>query len=156
MQQFYSIYLFLPFVLILYFTSSFVLNPMVLVFFLFRCRFICLVLVVLGLCWCMGFPLVMASGDCSIVRVCGFLIVVACCGARTLGSSGSVEPNSQALEHRLSSCGTWVWLLWDMWGSPGPGIEPVSPALAVGFSTTESPGKLLNTSGFSLFISLGL
>ena len=29
-----------------------------------------------------------------------------------------------------------------MWDLPGPGIEPVSSALAGGFFTTEPPGKL--------------
>ena len=29
-----------------------------------------------------------------------------------------------------------------MWDLPGPGIEPVSPALAGGFFTIEPPGKL--------------
>ena len=28
-----------------------------------------------------------------------------------------------------------------MWALPGPGIEPVSPALAGGFLTTVPPGK---------------
>ena len=28
-----------------------------------------------------------------------------------------------------------------MWDLPGPGLEPVSPALADGFLTTASPGK---------------
>ena len=28
-----------------------------------------------------------------------------------------------------------------MWDLPGPGIKPVSPALAVGFFTTVPPGK---------------
>ena len=28
-----------------------------------------------------------------------------------------------------------------MWDLPGPGIEPMSPALAGGFFTTEIPGK---------------
>ena len=28
-----------------------------------------------------------------------------------------------------------------MWDLPGPGIEPVSPALADGFFTTELPGN---------------
>ena len=33
-----------------------------------------------------------------------------------------------------------------MWDLPGPGIEPVSPALAGGFLTTVPPGKpLLST-----------
>ena len=40
-----------------------------------------------------------------------------------------------------------------MWDLPGPGIEPVSPALAGGFFTTEPPGKpQLLTS--SLFLNL--
>ena len=32
-----------------------------------------------------------------------------------------------------------------MWDLPGPGIEPVSPALAGGFLTTVPPGKSLST-----------
>ena len=28
-----------------------------------------------------------------------------------------------------------------MWDLPGPGIEPMSPALTGGFFTTEPPGK---------------
>ena len=28
-----------------------------------------------------------------------------------------------------------------MWDPPGPGLEPVSPALAGGFLTTVTPGK---------------
>ena len=30
-----------------------------------------------------------------------------------------------------------------MWDLPGPGLEPASPALAGGFSTTAPPGKPL-------------
>ena len=30
-----------------------------------------------------------------------------------------------------------------MWDLPGPGLEPVSPALAGGFLTTAPPGKSL-------------
>ena len=33
-----------------------------------------------------------------------------------------------------------------MWDLPGPGLEPVSPALAGGFLTTAPPGKSLNGS----------
>ena len=43
--------------------------------------------------------------------------------------------------HRLSSCGSWAQLLCGMWDLPRPGLEPVSPALAVRFSTTAPPGK---------------
>ena len=31
-----------------------------------------------------------------------------------------------------------------MWDLPGPGLEPVSPALAGGFLTTAPPGKPVN------------
>ena len=56
--------------------------------------------------------------------------------AHALGSYGS-----QALEHRLDGCGTRAQLLRGMWNLPGSGFEPVSPALASGFFTTEPPGK---------------
>ena len=48
---------------------------------------------------------------------------------------------SQALERRLSSCGARASLLRGMWELPGPGLEPVSSALAGVFSTTAPPGK---------------
>ena len=38
---------------------------------------------------------------------------------------------SPLIEHRLNSCGTQALLLRGMWDLPGPGIEPVSPALAM-------------------------
>ena len=46
-----------------------------------------------------------------------------------------------APEHWLNSRGTHARLLHGMWDLPGPGIEPVSPALAGGFFTTETPGS---------------
>ena len=48
-----------------------------------------------------------------------------------------------ALERRLSSCGTSTWVLCSMWDPLRPGIEPVSPTLAGGFSSTGQPGKSL-------------
>ena len=45
-----------------------------------------------------------------------------------------------SLGHRLSSCSTWT-LLHCMYNLPGPGIEPVSPALSGGFSSTVQPRK---------------
>ena len=48
---------------------------------------------------------------------------------------------SRALEHRFSDCGTPTYLLHGIWDLSGQGIKPVSPALAGGFFTTESPGK---------------
>ena len=84
------------------------------------------------------------------VAVHVLLIAVACLcyGARALGMWASVvvahglsSCGSQALECRLSSCGAWASLLRGMWDLPGPGLEPVSPALAGGFLTTAPPGK---------------
>ena len=42
---------------------------------------------------------------------------------------------------RLSNCGSRAQLLRGMWDPPRPGLEPMSPALAGGFSTTAPPGK---------------
>ena len=69
------------------------------------------------------------------------------CGARVLGTRASVVARelsscgSQALERRLSSCGARALLLCGMWDLLGPGLEPVSPALAGRFLTTVPPGK---------------
>ena len=48
---------------------------------------------------------------------------------------------AQTLDNRLSSCGARAQLLRGLWDLPGPGLEPVSPALAGGFLTTAPPGK---------------
>jgi len=46
------------------------------------------------------------------------------------------------MEHGgFSSGGTWLELFHSMWDLPGPGIEPMSPALAHGFLTAGSPRK---------------
>ena len=45
---------------------------------------------------------------------------------------------------RLSSCGARAYLLRGMWDPPGPGLEPMSPALAGRFLTTAPPGKPWN------------
>ena len=42
----------------------------------------------------------------------------------------------------ISSCGTQTWLPLSMWGLPGPGIQPTSPALAGGFLTLDHQGDL--------------
>ena len=41
----------------------------------------------------------------------------------------------------FSSCDARAYLPHGMWDIPRPGIEPMSPALAGGFLTTEPPGK---------------
>ena len=50
----------------------------------------------------------------------------------------SVVVPPRALENTLRSCGAWA-----QWDLPGPGMEPVSPALAGRFFPTEAPGKPL-------------
>ena len=55
---------------------------------------------------------------------------------------------SQALGHRLSSCGTRALLLQSMWDPAGSVIDPVSPTLAGGFlstATREVPGQFLDS-----------
>ena len=73
------------------------------------------------------------------------------CGARVLGVRASVvvahglsSCGSRGLELRLSSCGAQALFLHGMWDLPGPGLEPVSPALAGGFLTTAPPAKPLH------------
>ena len=53
---------------------------------------------------------------------------------------------SLVVEHRLqtcrlSNCGSRAQLIRSMRDPPRPGLEPVSPALAGGLSTTAPPGK---------------
>ena len=71
-----------------------------------------------------------------------------CCRAQALGARASVVAacglsscGTRALERRLSSCGPWPQLFRGMWDLPGPGLEPVSPALAGRFLATVPPGK---------------
>ena len=71
-----------------------------------------------------------------------------CCGAQAVGAWASVVAarglsscGSRALERKVGSCGTRASLFRDMWDLPGPGIEPMSHALAGGFLTTAPPGK---------------
>ena len=86
-----------------------------------------------------------ATLRCGARASCGGF---SCCGAWALGTQASVvvacrlsSCGSWALERRLSSCGARAQLLRGMWDLPGPGLEPVSPALAGRFLTTAPPGK---------------
>ena len=60
-------------------------------------------------------------------------------GPLTVAASLVAEHRLQ--KRRLSSCGSRAQLLRGMWDLPRPGLEPVSPALAGGLSTTAPPGK---------------
>ena len=101
--------------------------------------FLVLLLAVLGL-HCYAWTLSTVSGSYSLVVMLGLLMAVASLSVeRGLSTCGS-----QALEHRLSSCGAQAHLCCHLCDLPGPGVEPVSPALAGGFLTTEPPGKAHN------------
>ena len=66
-------------------------------------------------------------------------LFIAVRGPLTVMASLVVEHRLQM--RRLSSCGSRAQPLRGMWDLPRPGLEPVSPALAGGLSTTASPGK---------------
>ena len=66
-------------------------------------------------------------------------LFIAVRGPLTIAASPVAEHRFQT--RRLSSCGSRAQLLRGMWDLPGLGLEPVSPALAGGFSTTAPPGK---------------
>ena len=91
----------------------------------------------LGLCCCVDFSLVAASGGYSLVAVCGFLIAVVSLAehGRALGHAGSSwSAWAQYLEHKDFVVPRQV-------GSCQTEIKPVSPAMAGRFFTTEPPGK---------------
>lgn len=82
------------------------------------------------------FKLINLSGCAGSSLLCtGF----SSCAAQALGVWVSV-----AAARRLSSCGEWAYLLFSMRHTPGPGIEPVSPARAGGFLCIAMPGKSLD------------
>ena len=66
-------------------------------------------------------------------------LFIAVRGPLTVAASPVAEHRLQTC--RLSSCGSRALLLRGMWDLPRPGLEPVSLALAGGFSTTAPPGK---------------
>ena len=121
-------------------------------FFFFFFKFI-LFIYYFWLCWVFiaacGLSLVAASRatlHCGVqASHCGGF---SCCRTRALGAWASVAVahrlsscGSRALQRRLSSCGARTQLLHGMWDLPGPGHEPVSPALAGRFLTTVPPGR---------------
>ena len=84
----------------------------------------------LGLCFC-----VRAFSSCG---KWGPLFIAV---RRPLTIAASLIAEHRLQTCRLSSCGSRAQLLRGMWDLPGPGLEPVSPALAGRFSTTAPPGK---------------
>ena len=66
-------------------------------------------------------------------------LFIAVRGPLTIAASLVAEHRLET--RRLSSWGSRAQLLRGMWDLPRPGLEPVSPALAGGFSSTAPPGK---------------
>ena len=96
--------------------------------------------------------LVAVSRGYSSLRCMGFslwwLLLLRSTGSRRAGFSScgtwaSVVVARGLQSARLSSCGARAQLLHGMWGLPGPGLKPASPALAGGFLTGAPPGKYL-------------
>ena len=94
-----------------------------------------LFMAMLGLCCC-----VQAFSSCGEWGLL-FVAVASVVAEHGLQARGLSSCGSRALEHRLSSCGARAQLLHRMSDLPGPGLEPVSPALAGGFLTTAPPAK---------------
>ena len=86
-------------------------------------------------------------------------LFIAVRGPLTVAASLAAEQRLQT--RRRSSCGSRAQLLRGRWDLPRPGLEPISPALAGGCSTTVPPGKpclcfdlykfMVNSSYFSFF-----
>ena len=99
-------------------------------FFFFFNLFLFLFLGVLGLRFC-----VRAYASCGKRGP----LFIAVRGPLTIAASLVAEHRLQT--RRLSNSGSRAQLLHGMWDLPRPGLEPVSPALAGGLSTTAPPGK---------------
>ena len=95
--------------------------------------------------------LTLLTGVASLIVEHGLLGVRASIvAARSPSSCGS-----WALGHRLNSCGTRASLLRGVWNLPGPGFEPVSPALvddSSRLSLQGSPQFVLFNSDIYLFV----
>ena len=84
------------------------------------------------------------------VNLSGAVLGLSCCTLAFFSYSAWASPCSdsscygaQAVRHMgFSGCGAWDLLPQVMWDLPGPGIEPVSPTLTGGFSTTDRQGSM--------------
>ena len=85
----------------------------------------------MGLCCCSwAFS---SCGEQGLLSSCGAL--ASYCGGFSWGRAWALGFEG------FCSCGTRAYLCSSMWDLPGPGIEPVSPALAGRFLPAESSGK---------------
>ena len=104
------------------------------------------IFVVLSLHWCtQAFSSCREWGlfsSCSaLASQCGSL----CCGGADFRHTSCSGCGLQALARGLNSCGAQAQLLHGMWNLPGPGIKPMTPALAGRFLSTAPPGKPKNS-----------
>ena len=75
------------------------------------------------------------TSHCSGFSCCQAQAVGVCTDGSTLSHCSRLRNCSrQAFEHRIRSSQ-------GMWNLPGPGVQPVSPALAGRFLSTAAPGK---------------
>ena len=101
-----------------------------------------LLLAVLGLHCCTDFSLVAATRGSFLAAARGLRVAVASRGAEHgLQACTHLQLWLQALERGLSSWGSRPQWLCGTWDLPGPGIEPVSPALVVDFFSCWATGK---------------
>ena len=70
---------------------------------------------------------------------CARAFFIAVRGPLTVAAPPAAEHRLQT--RRLSNCGSQAQPPRGTWDPPRPGLEPVSPALAGGLSTTAPPGK---------------
>ena len=96
--------------------------------FFLICVYVYLTLAALGLHWCGRVFSAMSRAFFLLQARASHCCGLSCCRA-------------QALELWPSSCGPQAQLSQGMWDLPGPGIEPVSPALAGRLPTTEPTGS---------------
>ena len=83
---------------------------------------------------------------CDFLKI--ILFIFGCAGSllllRLFSISGALSPYCGSISPCTArALGAWALLLCSMWDLPGPGIEPVSPALAGGsvpLSRLGSPG----------------
>ena len=80
---------------------------------------------------------------CGAPALTGTTSLVAEHGLSVGGLAGFGSCSSQALEHRLRSCGAGASLPRGMWDIPRSETASVSPSLVGGFSTTEPPARPL-------------
>ena len=107
--------------------------------------FIYLFLAVLGLHCCLGFSSLVASRGYSLLAVLGLLILLASLlaehGLYSTQASVVAAPGLQSTGSTAVAHGFRTQLVRNRWDHLGSGIEPVFPALASRFSTTEPSGN---------------